>query len=452
MKPIATLLLAAAAMFPADLSIHIPFEKYKLPNGLRVVLARDTSVPVVAVYVVYDVGARMEEKGRTGFAHLFEHMMFEGSANVKKGELFTYVSASGGEANGSTHFDYTDFYETLPSNKLALGLWLESDRMSGLTITEENLKIQKDAAQQEKRKNYDSQPYRPAISEQWPAMIFGDFHNAHSVMGSFEDLRAATVEDVASFFKTYYAPNNAVLVISGDFETAEAKKLVNGYFSAIPSQPQPKRPEFKEAPRTQGKTQTVKDANARVPAMVVGWPAPPRHSPDWYALNMVDAVLTSGDSARLKLNMVKGSMSLLQADTNLGWPNAGPIDFKDPAYYAGMLIYKPNFTSQEILDEFQTELDHIARDGVGRTELERLQAVLRFSKATAMQTALSRAKLLGIHELLDGDAGYAEKDYANLFSVTSEQMQAAVSKYLTASRRDVLIIEPAPLAPQGAPN
>ena len=148
MKPIATLLLAAAAMFPADLSIHIPFEKYKLPNGLRVVLARDTSVPVVAVYVVYDVGARMEEKDRTGFAHLFEHMMFEGSANVKKGELFTYVSASGGEANGSTHFDYTDFYETLPSNKLALGLWLESDRMSGLTITEENLKIQKDAAQQ----------------------------------------------------------------------------------------------------------------------------------------------------------------------------------------------------------------------------------------------------------------------------------------------------------------
>ena len=441
---------ASPLLFGADPVLHIPFEKYKLGNGMRVVLARDTAVPVVAVYVIYDVGAREEEKGRTGFAHLFEHMMFEGSANVKKGEHFNYVSASGGELNGSTHLDYTDFYETLPSNRLGLALWLESDRMRSLAITEENLKNQKEAVQQEKLRNFDNQAYRPGISEQWPAFVFGDFHNSHSVMGTIDDLKAATVGDVANFFKTWYAPNNAVLVISGDFDTAEAKKLVSGYFGDIPAQPQPKRPDLKEAVRAEGKTETVRDPNARAPAVVVGWPAPPRHSQDWYALNMIDAVLTSGDSARLKLDMVKGRQSLLQADANLGWPGASPLDFKDPAYYAAILIYKPNFQVKEILDQYQSELDRIAREGVGRTELGRLQAVLRFSRARDTETALSRAKLLAIHELMDGDAGYAEKDYASLFSVTSEQMQAAASRYLTVGRRDVMAIEPAP--PAGAPR
>jgi len=451
MKRLATALLTAAVLFPADNGIRIPFEKYKLANGMRVVLARDTSVPVVAVNVVYDVGARSEEKGRLGFAHLLERLMFDGSAHVKKGEHLNYVQANGGEAIGSTHLDYTEFYETVPSNQLALALWLESDRMTGLTITEENLKNQKDALQKEKATSFDNQPYRPAISQQWPAMIFSDPHNTHSVIGTLDDVNAATVEDVAGFYKTYYAPNNAILVIAGDFESAEAKKLVNGYFGGISSQPQPKRPDFKqEAPRAEGKTMTVKDPNARVPAVLVGWPAPPRHSPDWYAVSMIDAVLTSGDNARLKLNMMKGRMSLLQGDSNLGWPNSGPADFKDPGYYAAILIYKPNFQAREIVDQYQNEIDHIARDGVGRTELGRLQALLRFSKVTAMQTALSRAKLLGIHELLDGDAGYVEKDFASLMSVTSEQMQAAVNKYLTAGRRDVLAIVPAPPAAGGA--
>lgn len=450
MKLLATALWTAAALFASDTGIHIPFEKYKLANGMRVVLARDTSVPVVAVYVLYDVGARSEEEGRIGFAHLFERMMFEGSAHAKKGEHVNDIQANGGEAIGSTHLDYTEFYDTIPSNQLALALWLESDRMASLTITEENLKNLKDVLQKEKAASFDNQPYRPAISEQWPAMIFSDSHNKHSVVGRLDDLNAATVEEAVSFYKTCYAPNNAVLVISGDFEAAEAKNLVNGYFGAIPSQPQPKRPDSKgEAPRTEAKALTVKDLNARVPAVIVGWPAPQRHSPDWYALSMIDAVLTSGDSARLRLNMVKGRMSLLQGDSNLGWPDAGPADFKDPGYYTAILIYKPNFQAKEILDQYQNEIDHIARYGVGHTELERLQAVLSFSKATETQTALSRAKLLGIHELLDGDAGYAEKDFANLMSVTSEQMQAAINKYLTVGRRDVLTIQPVPQSAGG---
>ena len=444
---LAAVVAVAARLSGAESAVHIPFEKYRLGNGLRVVLARDSSVPVVAVCVIYDVGSRVEEKGRTGFAHLFEHMMFEGSANVKKGEYFTYIASNGGEVNGSTHLDYTDFYETLPSNRLALALWLESDRMRSLAITEENLQIQKEAVLQERRRNF-SQPYRAAIAE-WPAFVFGNIHNAHPVIGSSpDDLDTAAVDDVAKFFHTYYAPNNAVIVISGDFDPAEARKLVGGYFGDIAAQPSPKRPDLNEAPRAEGKTVTVKDPNARVPALIAGWPAPARHSPDWYAIRMIDAVLTSGDGARLKLQMVKGRQSLLQADANLGWPAATPVDFKEPAEYAAIFVYKPNFSASEILDQYQAEIDRIAREGVGGTELGRVRAVLRFEMASGTQTALSRAKLLGIGELMDGDAGSAEKDAASLLGVTAEQMQAAAKKYLSAGRRDVMIIEPAAGAKQ----
>src|SRR5580692_2073944 len=187
-----TLMLCAAATVAAaaESDFHIPFEKYKLQNGMRVVLSRDTAVPVIALYVIYDVGARSEEKGRTGFAHLFEHMMFEGSANIKKGEHFKYVQANGGSMNGSTHPDYTDYFETMPSNKLGLALWLESDRMRSLSITAENLKNQQEAVKQEKRLSFDNQPYATAIVDGWPALAFGNFQSSHSLIGSFEDLEA----------------------------------------------------------------------------------------------------------------------------------------------------------------------------------------------------------------------------------------------------------------------
>src|ERR1700689_2227908 len=270
---IAFFAVTGLALAAAESDIHIPFEKYKLPNGMRVVLARDTAVPVIALYVIYDVGARSEEKGRTGFAHLFEHMMFEGSANVKKGEHFKYVEANGGQMNGSTHPDYTDYFETMPSNKLALCLWLESDRMRSLAIPAENLKNQQEAVKQERRLRFDNEAYNTSIIEKWPALVFGNFQSSHSLIGSFEDLEAASVDDVSKFFKTYYAPNNAVLVIAGDFETTDAKKLVEQYFGNIPSQPQPKCPDMTEPVRTEGKQTTVTDQHAQVPAIVIGWPA-----------------------------------------------------------------------------------------------------------------------------------------------------------------------------------
>jgi predicted Zn-dependent peptidase len=437
----------AAVLSAAESDFHIPFEKYTLKNGMRVVLSRDNAVPVIALYLIYDVGSRSEEKGRTGFAHLFEHMMFEGSANVKKGEHFKYVQSNGGTMNASTHPDYTDFFETMPSNKLALALWLESDRMRSLAITPENLKNQQEAVKQEKRLSFDNQAYNTAIIEGWPAMIYGNFQSSHSLIGSYEDLEAASVDDVAKFFKTYYAPNNVVLTIAGDFQTADAKKLIEQYFGDIPAQPVPKHPDMTEPQRAEGKMQTVSDQHARVPGVIIGWPAPTRHSPEWYALGMLDAVLTGGESCRWQLDLVKGKQSVIQYQSGLGWPFESINDFKDPGIYAAFLLYNPKFQAQQIVDQVQQEIDRVVKDGIDAKELSRVKSVLRFGKITGMQTSLSRAQLLGQYELLDGKPEMVDQDFTNLFAVTSEQIQAAAKKYLTAARRDVMVIQPAPAAP-----
>src|SRR5579872_4323600 len=277
------LLLCAAFLTQSAIAaeVNIPIEKYQLKNGLQVILSKDTAVPVVTVYMIYNVGARSEEKGRTGFAHLFEHMMFEGSANAPKGTHFATVESNGGVMNGSTHPDFTDYYETLPSNKLATALWLESDRMRSLLVTDENLKNQKEAVKQERRLTFDNQPYNTAIVDVWPTLMFGNWQSSHSLIGSFEDLEGSSLADVQKFFKTHYAPDNAALVIVGDIQIPETKKLIETYFGDVPPQPLPKRPDLAE-PAFQPKKQTIHDQLARVPGVILGYPGPKRRSPDFY--------------------------------------------------------------------------------------------------------------------------------------------------------------------------
>src|SRR5215467_5364725 len=237
------LLLAAA-------DYTVPIERYTLPNGMRVILSQDNAVPVVAVYMIYNVGARSEEKPPTRLAHPLEHMMFEGSANAPKGMQDKVIESNGGQMNGSTHPDYTDYFETLPSNKLASALFLESDRMRSLAITAENLQNQKEAVKQERRLRTDNEPYSTAIVDRWPQLAFHNWQSSHSLIGSFEDLNAASVDDVRRFFKTFYAPNNAVLAIVGDIRIPETKKLIDAYFADIPQQPPPKRPDLSESGAT----------------------------------------------------------------------------------------------------------------------------------------------------------------------------------------------------------
>jgi zinc protease len=445
------LLFAAALAAAAPPKINIPIEKYKLDNGLRVILSRDNTLPVVAVYVVYDVGSRAEEKGRTGFAHLFEHMMFEGSANVKKGEHMRFVESNGGSLNGSTHPDYTNYFESLPSNKLAVGLWLESDRMRSLAITPENLANQKEAVKQERRLSFDNQPYATAIVDKWPQMVFKNWQSSHSLIGSFEDLNSATIEDVSKFFKTYYAPDNAVLTVVGDIKIADAKKLIKTYFGDIPSQTPPKRPDLSEPAGASSSSSTYKDPLAKVPGVIVGYPGPERGSDDYYSLVVLDALLTGGDSSRLQLDLVKGKKSVIQYQGDLGWPFASADDYRDPGQYATFLIYNPSFQANQIVDQYQEEIEKIQKEGITDAEIRRSVTLLLTSKLNQLQTSLGRARLLAGFELLDGKPQIINTLLDSYAAVTPERVQAVAKKYLTAERRTVLAIQPDPGAKPNAP-
>jgi zinc protease len=275
-----------------------PIEQFTLKNGLRVVFNRDNTIPVVSVAVYYNAGSRNERQGRTGFAHLFEHMMFQGSENVKKAEHFQFISNAGGDMNGNTTTERTAYFETLPANQLPLGLWLESDRMRSLAVTQENLDNQRKAVQEEKRMRYDNQPYLNGLLR-INEMIFKNFSNAHSTIGSMDDLEAASVGDVKDFFRIYYAPNNAVLVLSGDFDPKEARALIEKYFETIPRQPDPPAPDVVEPADVAVKLDTFNDRFAQLPAFILGWKIPARRTQDFYALSLAGTLLFGGESSRL---------------------------------------------------------------------------------------------------------------------------------------------------------
>jgi len=443
MKLILISLLLAATVWSAE-TLNIPIEKYKLPNGLRVILSPDNAVPVVTVYVLYGVGARSEEKGRSGFAHLFEHMMFQGSANAPKGVHFKTVESNGGTLNGSTHPDYTDYYELLPSNKLAVALWLEGDRMRSLAITPENLSNQKEAVKQERRLSFDNQPYNTAIVDVFPTVAYKNWANSHSVIGSFEDLNAATVDDVAKFFKTHYAPNNAILTIVGDIKVPETKKLIEQYFSDIKSQPQAKPPDLKEPAQTEPRWETHKDPLARVPMMCIAYPGPKRRSADYYALSMLDILFTTGESSRLYQSLVKEKKSALEAGGSLGWPFASTFDYVDPGIYGFNIVYNPQFTAKQVLEQFEAEVEKLKTTLVDAKELDRARTTLRAIRVGSLQSTQTRAQLLAQYELFDGKPELLNSEMDQYMAVTPQQIQAAAKTYLVKQKQSVLDIVPAP--------
>ncbi|HET8780889.1 MAG TPA: pitrilysin family protein, partial [Pyrinomonadaceae bacterium] len=291
-------------------------EEMTLANGLRVVFSPDRAMPVVSIAVYYDVGSRNEKEGRTGFAHLFEHMMFQGSENVPKAAHFQYIFNAGGTMNGTTSTERTNYFETLPSNYLPLALWLESDRMRSLKVTQENLDNQRSAVQEEKRLRYDNQPYVTAFLRM-NELIFVNPANAHSTIGSMEDLDAATIDDVREFFRIYYAPNNAVISIVGDFDSAEARALVEKYFASIPAQPVPPGVDVSEPENVAIRDEVFSDPLAPAPAFVLGWKVPARRTREFYALSLGGTLLFEGDSSRLYQNLVKGDESVISIEGGL---------------------------------------------------------------------------------------------------------------------------------------
>jgi predicted Zn-dependent peptidase len=414
---------------------RIPIEQYTLTNGLRVVLSEDHSVPVVSVAVYYDVGSRNEREGRTGFAHLFEHMMFQGSENVPKAGHFQYIFNNGGTMNGTTSSERTNYFETLPSSQLPLALWLESDRMRSLKVTQENLDNQRDAVKEEKRLSYDNRPYSNAFLR-LNELVYRNPRNAHSTIGSMEDLDAATVEDVRAFFRVYYAPNNAVLTVAGDFDSQEARVLVEKYFASIPSQAPPPPVDVSEPEEVAVRGELYRDPFAQLPAIMLGWKVPARRTPDFYALSLGTDLLLDGDSSRLYQRLVKDEESVVGIQGGLG-------ERRGPSTLYVFAIPKPGHSTEEIRATIQEEVERLGREGPTTDEMEKLRNTLINDAVRSRQSTLFRAQRLAEYALYDGDPGLLNTELERYLAVTPEQIRNAVSKYLLTDNHSAMEVVPA---------
>jgi predicted Zn-dependent peptidase len=434
---------AGASSDTHDGKYTVNFKSFQLDNGLRVVLSKENLAPVIAVAVYYDVGSRNEVRGRSGFAHLFEHMMFQGSENVPKAGHFKYVENNGGDLNGSTHDDYTNYYELMPSSQLELALWLESDRMRSLKITAQNLKNQQEAVKEEKRLSIDNQPYSAAYTT-LDEMVFSNWANAHPTMGSMKDLDAARLEDVKEFFDTYYAPNNAVLSIAGDIDYGEAEALVRKYFSTIPRHKDPAPPSVEEPSAVAKRVQWVTDAHAQVPALAMEWKIPGRRSPDRYALALLKSILLDGKSSRLYQKLVKEKPVCLEV--------GGSLDLtRGPSDISILLVHKANVRASRVRALVETEINRIAKEGVSEEELTRAKNQYRLSRFvgdaegdqySGLQTAEGRALALAEYTLFDKDPSLINTDLDRYLEVSADQVRGAAVKYLGTANRSVLYIRP----------
>ena len=429
---------AALDASPADNDIKLPkleFREVKLDNGLRVILVPDHSAPVYSIDVCYNVGSRNERPGRTGFAHLFEHMMFQGSENVGKGEHFIQVLNNGGGMNGTTNEDRTTYFEELPKNQLDLGLFLEADRMKSLNITQANLDNQRNAVQEERRQGIDNQPYGRAELDV-DNLSYDNFAYKHSTIGSMSDLNAATVQDVSDFFRIYYAPNNAVLTLVGDFDTDEALAKVKKYFAGIPSQPEPPKVLLDEEPHYGERRETVYDPLARLPQIIMAYHIPPGNTPENYAMQQLAIILGRGDSSRFYQHLVK--------DKQL----ASEVGVQGDERIGASLLYifatpRPGVKVEDLEKGIDDEIATVVKDGVTPDELAKAKTQLLRQFIERRRSSLFTAILIGSYTVYFNDPNLINTILDKENAVTLEQVNAAVKKFLVRDQRTVVITLPA---------
>jgi zinc protease len=424
-------------------AVRVEFTDATLANGLRVQLVEDHTAPVIALNIAYDVGSRNERAGRTGFAHLFEHMMFKGSKNVGDGEHFYQVFSNGGSMNGSTSEDLTLYYESLPANQLELALFLEADRMRSLEITRAKLDNQRQAVQEERRLRVDNQPYGLA-DEHFDELFYSNFAYQHSTIGSMADLNAASVEDVAQFFKTYYAPNNAVLSLVGDFKPADAMAMIKRYFEDIPRQAEPPAVDLSEPEQKAERRETMSDALARATQIQIAYKTPVGNAPDVYALRVLSSVLQSGDSSRL--------YQLLNKEKELVVAVGGFVDERigPGGLYIGATV-RPGKKADDVEAAIYSEIEKLKQQPIAQWELEKAKATTRFGYLQSIRNTQSRATQLGIFTVKFNDPDLINSRVTGFEAVTREDVQRVAKKYLQAKDRTVIVTNPAP-PPAAAPG
>src|SRR6478609_7139310 len=434
------LALAATARPATGQAFSVPVAYKKLPNGLRVVISENHASPTVIVEVMYRIGFRIEPRNRTGFAHLFEHMMFQGSEHVGKFEHVRIVNENGGTLNGSTRFDHTNYFEVMPSNALELAMWLEADRMRALKITPETLKNQQDVVSEEVRVNVLNQPYGAFEWLGLPQKANTNWYNAHNFYGDLAELEAANLDDVKKFYETYYAPNNAVLVVSGDTTPDEVMKLATKHFGAIPSRALPPRPDISEPPQTAEKTFSESDKLARTPALAFGYHLPERMTKDFFALSLLDPLLVGDESAKLYQALVKENQiaSAVQGGFNYGLGNN--FDYNGPMLYTFRVDYRPDLTGADVLKVVDKVISAVQEHGISEDELKQAKVNFRssFLENLESQGGFGRADLLAALALYDDDPNRINTILNDLDKVTAIDVQQAAKKYLVPSNRTVI--------------
>ncbi|HET7754894.1 MAG TPA: pitrilysin family protein [Anaeromyxobacteraceae bacterium] len=423
-------------------ALDIPVQYRTLANGLRVVLSQDRTAPKVAVGVYYGIGFRVEPKDRTGFAHLFEHMMFQGSKNLGKMEFIKLVQANGGTLNGSTRFDFTNYYEVVPSNVLETVLWAEADRMRGLAVNQENLTNQKGVVTNEVKVNVLNRPYGGFPWLDMPQVANENWYNAHNFYGDLADLQAATLTDVQAFFKTYYAPNNAALALVGDFDPAQALKWVEQHFGDIPSAQQPPRPDLSEPRQEREKRHEKVDPLAERPALAVAWHVPPRGTPEHAAFVLLDQLIVQGRDSALhqKLVQEKGYTGEVSGGVNL---LGNPWNYQGPMLGMAYLFHDKERSPDEILAAMDEAIAPFVAQLVSAEALARAKVKARSSFYDEVESfnGFGLADLLASFALFEGDPAAVARIPADLERVTPELLQKTAKEWLRSTNRTVLVVK-----------
>lgn len=427
----------------ATTGFTVPIEYYKLDNGLKVVLSQDKTVPTVAVAVYYNIGFRIEPRDRTGFAHLFEHMMFQGSDNLGKMEFVKLIQTNGGVLNGSTRFDFTNYFEIVPAHKLETILWAEADRMKGLAITQENLTNQQGVVKNEVKVNVLNQPYGGFPWLDMPQYANENWFNAHNFYGDLEDLDAATLEDVQSFFDTYYAPNNAALVVVGDFETGEAKQFIEKYFAAIPSATVPPLPDISEPRQEVEKKFSKEDPLANRPALAFAYHMPDKNTPEYFAMGLLDQILLQGNDSRLYQALVQdsGYTGGVSGGINL---LGNMLNYNGPMLWMASLIHDDNVPADTIMAAVNEVIDGVVAQGVTQEEVDRALVKLRASFYDVLGGfyGVGKADLLACYALFEDNPGRINTLEAEMKKVTPELIRKTAAEYLRSGNRTVLTVIP----------
>lgn len=422
----------------------VPVEYHKLDNGLKVVLSPDYTAPTVVVAVYYNIGFRIEPKERTGFAHLFEHMMFQGSQNLGKMEFIQLVQKNGGVLNGSTRFDFTNYFEILPAHKLETALWAEADRMRGLAITQENLTNQQGVVKNEVKVNVINQPYGGFPWLDMPQYANTNWYNAHNFYGDLQHLDAATLEDVEAFFKTFYAPNNAALVVVGDFESQEALAMIKKYFNDIPAAEQPAKPDLSEPRQEQEKKFNKPDSLANRPALAFAYHMPERNTPEYYAMGLLDQILVQGDDSMLSQALVKKRGMTGEIGGGINYLLGNMYNYNGPMLWMASLFHDQNVAPDSIMAAVDEVVEKVRTSPVDQATLDRALVKLRSSLYDDLGGffGFGRADLLACFALFDDNPERINQIEAEFRKVTPELILKTAQEYLRPAARTVLTIEP----------